>query len=156
MIHRLTKVRFPDGAPAGTLRRALDEDRPLIRRWAQGFVEDAATTEAPDSFADRVVAAGQMFVWDDGDPRCMVAAARSTPNGTCINAVYTPPRFRRRGYATVAVATLSRQLLDAGSAFCCLYTDLANPTSNSIYRRIGYEPIREGVDISFEVTDAVD
>jgi predicted GNAT family acetyltransferase len=26
---------------------------------------------------------------------------------------------------------------------CVLYTDLANPTSNSIYRRIGYEAAAE-------------
>ena len=30
--------------------------------------------------------------------------------------------------------------------FCCLYTNLANPTSNRIYQAIGYEPIGDVVD----------
>ena len=56
---------------------------------------------------------------------------------------------RGRGYASVAVATLSEQVLRRGKQFCCLYTDAANPTSNSIYQRIGYRPLREDVDIDF-------
>jgi predicted GNAT family acetyltransferase len=35
---------------------------------------------------------------------------------------------------------LTQQLLDEGRRFCFLYTDLANPTSNSIYQAIGYRP----------------
>jgi predicted GNAT family acetyltransferase len=27
--------------------------------------------------------------------------------------------------------------------FCFLFIDLANPTSNSIYRRVGYEPMSD-------------
>ena len=28
-------------------------------------------------------------------------------------------------------------------AFCFLFTDLANPTSNHIYQAIGYEPVTD-------------
>jgi len=80
----------------------------------------------------------------------MVGAVRDTPHTTGIGAVYTPPRFRGRGYATAAVATLSRQLLDGGRSSCFLYTDLANPVSNAIYRRVGYEPLQDVVDIAIE------
>lgn len=58
-----------------------------------------------------------------------------------INTVYTPRELRRRGYATAAVAALTRHLLSGGRRYCCLYTDLANPTSNSIYHRIGYRSV---------------
>ncbi len=47
-----------------------------------------------------------------------------------------------------ASAALSRRQLDAGHQ-CVLYTDLANPTSNSIYRRLGYEAISEVVRYAF-------
>jgi hypothetical protein len=80
----------------------------------------------------------------------MVAATRETTSGCSINTVYTPPRFRRHGYATAAVAALSGRLLESGRRFCCLYTDVANPTSNSIYAKIGYKPIRDDVEIAFE------
>jgi predicted GNAT family acetyltransferase len=60
-----------------------------------------------------------------------------------VNAVYTPPELRGQGYATATVAALSHLLLDRGYRFCCLYTDLANPTSNAIYQRIGYRPVTD-------------
>jgi len=40
-------------------------------------------------------------------------------------------------------------VLKGGRRFCCLYTDVANPTSNSIYAKIGYRPIRDDVEIDF-------
>ena len=63
--------------------------------------------------------------------------------------MYTPPEFRRRGYATACVAALNQQQLDAGRQFCALYTDLANPTSNSIYQKIGYVPVTDSSHYSF-------
>ena len=71
----------------------------------------------------------------------MTARSRPTHHGIAVNAVYTPPEQRGRGYATAAVATLSQQLLYEGYDFCCLFTDLSNPTSNRIYQRIGYRPV---------------
>jgi predicted GNAT family acetyltransferase len=64
--------------------------------------------------------------------------------------VYTPPELRRRGYASALVAALSRRLLDEGRRFCFLYTDLANPTSNHIYREIGYEEVCPATSYRFE------
>jgi predicted GNAT family acetyltransferase len=124
------------------------EDR-LIREWMNGFVHEIGMPNPANEIADRLLTGHRMYVWKDNVPRCMVAADRDTPNGVCINAVYTPPDYRRKGYATAAVAALSKQLLAGGKHFCCLYTDSENPTSNAIYRRVGYEPIREDVDIAF-------
>jgi predicted GNAT family acetyltransferase len=47
------------------------------------------------------------------------------------------------------VADLSLAALAAGNRFCVLYTNLANPTSNRIYQRIGYELLCEATDIGF-------
>jgi predicted GNAT family acetyltransferase len=57
-----------------------------------------------------------------------------------IGPVYTPKRFRGRGYASAAVAAVSQLILDQG-ARVCLFTDQANPVSNRIYQRIGYRPV---------------
>ena len=95
----------------------------------------------------RFLESGRLHIWDDAGPKSMAAAARETPRGISVNAVYTPPKYRCRGYATATVAALSRQLLAEGKAFCCLYTDAANATSNAIYERIGYRPIRDDVEI---------
>jgi uncharacterized protein len=66
--------------------------------------------------------------------------------------VYTPPRHRGKGYATSLVAELTGRLLAAGHRRCMLVTDLANPTSNGIYRRIGYLPVCDSADYRFELT----
>ena len=63
--------------------------------------------------------------------------AGETPNGARVGPVYTPPELRGRGYASALTASLTERLLER-RRFCFLFTDLANPTSNSIYQRIGY------------------
>jgi len=80
----------------------------------------------------------------------MAAKTRPTTNGTCINLVYTPPELRGRGYASACVAALSQRLLDSGYMFCCLFTDLSNPTSNHLYQRLGYTPVADFNEFVFD------
>jgi predicted GNAT family acetyltransferase len=65
-----------------------------------------------------------------------------------VQAVYTPPEARRRGYAAALVAGVSQAVLADGHA-PALYTDLGNPVSNSVYRRIGYDSVAEVVRYRF-------
>lgn len=148
-IHKLTQVTFPTHIVDGKLRMPLDKERPLIREWASAFKEEAGAVGDPIEAADKWLNSGRVFIWDHEGPCCLVASGRESDGGAAINAVYTPPQFRRRGYASIAVATVSQRLLDGGKRFCCLYTDLNNPTANSIYRQIGYRAIRDDVDIEF-------
>ena len=71
----------------------------------------------------------------------MANYTESTPNGIGINLVYTPPEFRRHGYASACVAALSQYLLNQEHRYCFLFTDLTNPTSNRIYQTLGYQPV---------------
>ncbi len=77
-------------------------------------------------------------------------ASRDTPNGKAINLVYTPPKFRCKGYATEVVAKLCQSILNEGKKYCFLFTDLANPTSNKIYMNIGFKPILDVDEYRFE------
>ena len=83
----------------------------------------------------------------------MAGQGPHSSHGITVNLVYTPPELRGRGYASACVAALSQQLLDAGWEFCTLYTDLANPTSNSIYQRIGYRPVCDSNEYHFAQDD---
>src|SRR5581483_2213413 len=94
---------------------------------------------------------GVFCLWEDGgEPVSLAGAGARTPNGARVGPVYTPPERRGRGYATSLTAELSQRLLDEGSRFCFLYTDLANPTSNAIYERIGYVRVCESKELRFE------
>jgi predicted GNAT family acetyltransferase len=78
----------------------------------------------------------------------MAGAVASTGNVVRVGAVYTPPVLRGRGYATAVTTALTNEQAARGRR-CVLYTDAANPTSNSIYQRIGYRPIGELVLYTF-------
>jgi len=146
-LHSLATVRMPSTPAQGHLRLALPADVPVARAWMSGFIRETRSRIGADTAA-RLIEQRRLYFWADGEPRCMVGAVRETPHTAGVGAVYTPPAFRNRGYASVAVATLSRQLLGTGKRSCFLYTDLANPVSNSIYRRVGYEPLDDVVEIT--------
>ena len=103
---------------------------------------------------------GGILLWEDGgEPVSLAGWGGPTPNGIRVGPVYTPPELRGRGYATALTAELSQRLLDGrllegGRRFCFLYTDLANPTSNAIYERIGYRRVGESAEYRFGVEPA--
>jgi uncharacterized protein len=142
-----------DGTPAlgrapGHLRRAGATDCELILEWMPAFGQDTGERHMPEDVLTRRIADGQFWLWEDIGA-CSVAAHTVPVAGVSrIQAVYTPPALRGRGYAAACVAALSARLLDAGNR-CILYTDLANPTSNRIYRRIGYRAVVECLRYSF-------
>jgi len=155
-IHRLWRVVAPRRVE-GRMRRALREDRGLVAEWLAAFEHDVRGTE-PDHDGAAATAerwftdtAGRaLYFWEVGErPVSMTGASGATPRGIRIGAVYTPPQDRGRGYASNLVAAVSQAQLDAGRTFCFLYTDLANPTSNHIYRAVGYEPVSEAMEFVF-------
>jgi predicted GNAT family acetyltransferase len=142
-IFELRAVIAPQSPPPGELRPARPAEAELLEGWIAGFLAEVGESGDPASLVAERLRRGQLFVWDDDGPSTMAAWAGKTPNGVRVNFVYTPPESRGRGYASACVAALSQRLLDEGNDFCCLYTDLSNPISNSIYQKIGYRPVSD-------------
>jgi predicted GNAT family acetyltransferase len=88
------------------------------------------------------------YSWENEGRPVSTALVATTSHGITVSLPH-PRELRNRGYASACVAALSQQLLDAGWHFCTLYTDLANPTSNSIYQRIGYRPVCDSAEYHF-------
>jgi uncharacterized protein len=145
-IYALENVSAPLHPAAGQLRTAVEEDFDLVCNWSADFHQDIGSAVAPSEQIERLISGKQLFIWEDGKPKSIVAGVGRTTHGIRISFVYTPPESRRQGYATTAVAELSHRYLTEGLQFCFLYTDLSNPTSNSIYQRIGYQQVCEVVD----------
>jgi GNAT superfamily N-acetyltransferase len=147
-IYRAAEARLPGGV-SGEMRRYREGDRALVLEWMGAFVAEAlpeAPPETPEEWLERNLTNpdGGLDLWvDDGQPVSFAAYGGLTPNGIRIGPVYTPPELRRRGHATALVAEVTRMLLERGRRFCFLFTDLANPTSNSIYQRVGYRPVTD-------------
>jgi len=154
-IYRLETVIEPKAVP-GALRPAEDVEQ--LTDWIEGFDEEAlaherSTREANRANAVRRVRAGMTYFWEvDGQPVAMAALARPSRNGVSVNLVYTPPKWRGRGFGSAVTAAVSQEGLRRGYRFCCLYTDLSNPTSNSIYRKLGYEPVCDSAHYQFKAT----
>jgi len=151
----LTAVRDRGAAP-GAMRTATADDLPLIEVWQAAFLIEAVPGHPADDDQMRhrvrgMVRDGSFRLWEvDGSVVSMTGTHEAPPIGARIGPVYTPPELRGHGYATALVAAASQEQLDAGRPACYLHTDLANPTSNAIYQRIGYEWVCEAVDLRFE------
>jgi predicted GNAT family acetyltransferase len=139
------------GGIAGGLRQATAADRELVRRWMLRFQEDVGELpNVSEAFVERRIDAGEIHLWEDGEPVSMAAYSPPVEGVVRVQCVWTLPERRKRGYAEACVAELSLGLQRRGYR-CILYTDLGNPISNSIYRRIGYRAISEGLRYRFDV-----
>ncbi|GAA2807157.1 GNAT family N-acetyltransferase [Kitasatospora paracochleata] len=150
-LYRLGRLTPPDPAPAGHVRTAGPGDRELLIRWFGAFATEVGIDRHADlgAQADRWIAEGSSHLWEDGGRPVSLAGAGPVVAGMSrIGPVYTPPELRARGYAAAVVAAASAHAIAAGAGEVLLYTDLANPTSNSLYQRLGYRPVEDSVVLS--------
>jgi uncharacterized protein len=137
---------IPPERVVGRLRVATEDDLDLIKRWMFAFDQEAMhgdNQEVAWRRAEVNVRSRDMYIWETPNERIVSMACKTRPlvNGISVGPVYTPPEERGHGYASNCVADLSQLLLDQGWKYCSLFTNLANPTSNSIYQKIGYRPV---------------
>ena len=148
-VYALGDLVPPQGVP-GRLRTATLDDAPTVLDLVEVFHRDTGQegVVSPDEHLGRV-AAGAYVLWEDeGVPVSMAARTAPVEGMSRVYAVVTPPALRGRGYASATVAELSAWIR-ADGADAMLYTDLGNPTSNSVYRRIGYRAVAENLQYRF-------
>lgn len=151
-LYRLGELTPPSPAPTGRPRAATGADRTLLVDWHRAF---AGQVGQPGTHAGRLVdertTDGGLTLWEDaGAPVSMAGVSRRIAGTVRVATVYTPPEHRGRGYAAAVTAEVSRAARAAGVREVLLFTDLANPTSNGVYRRIGYEPVSDRLFITAE------
>lgn len=145
-LFRLDELIEPSGV-TGSGSVAGDQDREVIRAWFVAFMSEADAVERnAERAADRALDERGCFLWRDADGETVsLAVRRRVMAGSArVGPVYTPPQRRGRGYGSAVTALATRSILDEG-AVPVLFTDLANPTSNKIYRALGYQPVEDRV-----------
>ena len=149
-LYRLDGLE-PPPAVAGKPRMAETADLPLVLAWFTGFEHEAGSPGADASrLAEDRLTYGEVLLWEvDGEPVSVAARTRTVAGMSRIGPVYTPPAHRRKGYGAAVTAELTRTTLAAGASHLVLFTDLANPTSNAVYQRIGYRPVSDRLVLSF-------
>jgi ribosomal protein S18 acetylase RimI-like enzyme len=153
-LHELGALRPPEPAPAGAARPAREADVERAAGWYHAFQKETGTPGGADAEAmiRERLADGRLWVWEDDDGAMAALAARTAASGGVarIAPVYTPPEHRRRGYGAAVTAACTADALARDAERVVLFTDLANPTTNSIYRRLGFEPVAEHRVMAFE------
>ncbi len=152
-MYRLGHLLWPHGVTGEGVAANSSRDVELVASWLAVF-HDEAQTHAPvlnwDAIAERRVASGLVHLWRAEDTVVSLAAVSAPAAGVArVGPVYTPPAYRRRGYGAAVTAKATAAALSAGAEHVVLYTDLANPTSNSIYQRIGYMPDHDAEERAF-------
>jgi len=150
--HGLTRVA-PLPAASGRMREATPADLDWLIDANDRFVAEVRIPPAPEgtrAMMEGRLADGRYRIWEDaGDAVAFLGATSPVPRFGRIGPVWTPPDRRGRGYATSLVARASAEMLARGVERIFLLTDLANPTSNAIYARIGYEPLDDEIELAF-------
>ena len=140
----------PDGVP-GRLRRAEPSERDMTIEWWSAFQAEIGSPGGDVSLAvDSALSTHRLFFWDDGGARCLARATEPLGGVSRIGVVFTPLQWRRRGYAAACVGALCEWVRDEESANSVLYAQLGNPSSNAIYRRLGFEAVSEMLVYRFE------
>ena len=151
-IYQLSRVTSESRA-AGRLREPDESDEPLLREWRAAFSVEAEGMDRDQAERDAALPlrkSRHLLLWEvEGSAVAMAGYSGRTPNGIRVAWVYTPLHNRGKGFAGACVAALSQKLLDDGRKFCFLYTDLANPVSNHVYQKMGYEAVVDATVYSF-------
>jgi predicted GNAT family acetyltransferase len=145
-LYALAELLAPDPPPPGRARIASAADRDLLLAWLNAFHAEAGPAGPNES--ERVVddraGNGGLILWEhEGRPVSVAGRNRTAAGQARVGPVYTPPDLRGRGFGGAATAAITQAALDDGAEGVVLFTDLANPTSNTLYQRLGYRPISD-------------
>ncbi|MGW2821535.1 GNAT family N-acetyltransferase [Streptomyces sp. NPDC001443] len=152
-LYRLDTLVPPEPMPAGRGRLLGEQDLEQAMFWCGEFAravgEDVtvdARTWADTRFADK-----RYTLWEtpDGTPVSVAGMNPLIGGQIQVDIVYTPAHLRGRGYAGAVAAEVSRAALAAGAKDVVLFADVANPTSNALYRRLGYRALTDWAAYDF-------
>lgn len=152
-LYRLATLRAPVDV-AGVARQACGDDRELLAKWAELFMAetfgDTSSGNGP-GFVDSAFRLGNRFVlWHVDDEPVSMAMLRAPAAGVSrIGPVFTPTNRRGHGYGSAVTAAASSLAHRSGTPDVVLFADLANPTSTSIYQKIGFQVVADSVRIDF-------
>jgi GNAT superfamily N-acetyltransferase len=151
-LFRLERLRAPEPLPRGAARVADAADRDLLGSWIDAVTKELADLGGPGrGFVEDRLSYGGLTLWEaDGAAVSLAGVNRPTAGVVRVGPVYTPPDHRGHGYGRAVTAAVSQAALDAGASHVVLFTDLANPVSNALYRRLGYRPVEDRVVLRFE------
>jgi predicted GNAT family acetyltransferase len=152
-LYELDQLTPPADPPAGTARPAGLAEFDLVMGWMTAFRAEVEpwSTSPHGSIFRRRIELGLIWLWLDpaGTPVSMAGRNPNIAGMSRVGPVYTPPAARRHGYAAAVTHACTRDAQEHGVEHVILFTDVANPTSNSIYQQLGYRPLEDRMILRF-------
>jgi GNAT superfamily N-acetyltransferase len=155
LLYRLGELVPPDSVRGGS--RAVDHDDPvdveLVARWTYDFLVETRTVPQPagpdpETIRRRAARGGVMVLWVEGGAPAAMAGHSAVVGGMArIGPVFTPEPLRGNGYGSAATAAAVRSAQSSGANTVVLFTDADYPTSNAVYRRLGFEPVEDFLEL---------
>jgi GNAT superfamily N-acetyltransferase len=146
----------PPAPPPGQARLATAADRDLLAAWNEAFYAETQSgprhlgSSGGPAVLDRRLAYGGLLVWEAGGELVAMAARTPVVSGMSrVAPVYTPPAQRGNGYGGAVTVATSQAARAADAREVVLFTDLANPTSNALYQRLGFRPVSDRLVLLF-------
>lgn len=146
-LYRLGTLTPPEPMPAGRGRVLGEQDQEHVMFWCREFaraVGEDVSIDA-DTWTDTRFADKRYTLWETPDGTAVSVAGLNPLIGGQIqvDVIYTPADLRGRGYAGAVTTEVSRAALAAGAKDVVLFADLSNPTSNTLYQRLGYRTLTD-------------
>jgi predicted GNAT family acetyltransferase len=150
--YALGQLLPPDPPPPGQARTAAAEDTALLLAWLDAFYHEAGPPGPDESerLVNDRIGFGGLVLWEHhGRPVSLAGRSRAAAGQARIGPVYTPPDLRGRGFGGAATVAITQAALADGAEGVVLFTDLANPASNTLYQRLGYRPVGDWTVLRF-------
>ena len=156
LLYRLGEFTPPEGVP-GRARAADIQDPADLGVVAQWFHDFAVFTRVvppspgpdPTYVRTRADRGATTVLWIDGGRPVAMAGHSVVVGGMArIGPVFTPESLRGRHFGSAVTAAAVVSARQAGATEVVLFTDADYPTSNAVYRRLGFVPIGRFADLS--------
>jgi GNAT superfamily N-acetyltransferase len=150
-LYQLGELKPPEPFPPGQARVAGPDDRSLLIAWTQAFGRESHTVGDSTTLVDDRLSFRGYTLWEQaGQPVSVAGLSRQVAGQVRVGPVYTPREHRGRGYGAAVTWSVSQTARRAGAAEVVLFTDLANPVSNRLYERLGYQPVTDRLILAFK------
>ena len=137
----------------GTFSLANDSDKELLTQYFMDNYEENLNKDGNYNSFEKTLLEVEYWIHDktlyvlkDSNHTIVAMAGYSVLDGMAkITYVFTPKKYRNRGYCQSLIYYLTKYLMDSGYEVI-LYTEKDNISSNCAYQRVGFECLEELVE----------
>ena len=131
----------------GTVRIGNQSDGDIVRAWGKLYDVEKPANVNIEKFLIRKLEDGLLYFWVDQKPKALLTLSGVNCSGNRISSVFTPEKYRGKGYATSLVQEMSADLLGSGKTFVTLNTEIGD-AAERIYEKLGYYIVGERVSFT--------